>query len=274
MSLLINVHSHLYAGQDVHQWFDSMGLEQTAVTLVCGDWDKCEEAQNAYPGRVLVLGMLRDDRDQPELVDQFHDRGFAGVKMIGLRRAYDDPAYYPIYEKALQYRMPILFHTGHLVVSPGQRRGVISRRKMDASRLDAIARAFPELHLIGAHLGNPCYEEACSLAVKHPRLCFDLSGGTVRMLPYSRWKALLMTGAEKNLRSREEKLDLAIVNKFVFGSDSPPVPELLEFYQNLFDAFDFPPETRERILWRNAAQILGIEQALEARMAKNSDARP
>lgn len=169
--------------------------------------------------------------------------------MIALRRPYDHPQYYPIYEKVVEYGMPILFHTGRLLIEERQRRDVISRHKMDTVCLDAIARAFPELYLVGAHLGNLRYEEACSLTVKHPHIYFNLTGGTVRFLPYSRWRQLLMTGVE-NLRSPIEKLDLRIVNKFVFGTDGPAISLLLEFYENLFDAFDFPDETRELILWR------------------------
>ena len=263
--MLINVHCHIEADQNVHEWAERQTLLDADVTVVCGDWNKCEEAVNTFPGRVIALGMLRDDHDQPELVDQFHARGFRGLKMISLRRPYDDPAYYPIYEKAVEYEMPILFHTGHLLRQDYQRRGVISRRKMDATCLDGIARAFPELYLIGAHLGNPRWEDACSLAFKHPRIYFDLTGGTARLLPYSRWRQLLMTGAEVNLRSLEEKLDLGIVNKFVFGTDGPSVPTLLEFHENLFRAFDFPPESRELILWRNVARMFGIEEELETR---------
>jgi predicted TIM-barrel fold metal-dependent hydrolase len=153
-------------------------------------------------------------------------------------------------------------------------RDVISRRKMDASRLDGIARAFPELDLIGAHLGNPCWEEACSIAFKHPRVYFDLSGGTAHKLAYSRWRHLLMTSAEENLRSLEDKLDLGIVNKFVFGTDGPTVKYVLEFYENLFRAFSFPAETRELVLWRNAARMFGIEKDLEARAAAQTQAPP
>ena len=265
--MLINVHCHIAAGQDVHEWVERQNLDQADVTVVCGDWEKCEEAIRTFPDRVIAFGMLSYDNDQPHLVDQFHERGFLGLKMIAMPRAYDDPAYYPIYEKAVEYQMPILFHTGHLLIQKQQRRNVISRLKMDASRLDGIARAFPELDLIGAHLGNPCYEEACSLALKHPRVYFDLCGGTARRLPYSRWRQLLMTGAEDCLRTLEETLDLGVIKKFVFGTDGQTVPRLREFYENLFRVFSFPEETRELIRWRNVARMLGIEEKLEARAA-------
>lgn len=266
--MLVNVHCHIAAHQTIDEWFEVQKLDMADVTVVCGDWDKCEEATKTLPDRVIALGMLRFDDNKPELVDQFYDRGFRGLKMIELPLAYDDPAYYPIYEKAVEYNMPILFHTGHLRIHEHHRRNVISRRKMDISRLDTIARAFPELNLIGAHLGNPCYEDACSVAVKHPGVYCDLTGGTARNLPYSRWRQLLMTGAQGNLRSLEEKLNLNLVKKFAFGTDGQPVPVLLEFHQNLFEAFDFPEDVRELILWRNVARMFGIEEELEASVQK------
>jgi predicted TIM-barrel fold metal-dependent hydrolase len=265
--MLINVHCHIGADEDVHQWHERHGHPDLVCTVVCGDWDKCEEAMRTFPDRVIALGRLSHGSDQAHLVDQFHDRGFKGLKMISLPRPYDDPAYYPVYEKAARYEMPILFHTGHLALSKRQVRGVVSHLKMRPGRLDAIARAFPELYLIGAHLGNPWWVEACGVAFKHARIFFDLSGGTAHRLSYARWRHLLMTAEEENLRCLDEKLDLGIVNKFVFGTDGPPVHYVLEFYTNLFDAFDFPPATRERILWRNVARMFGLEKELDARQA-------
>ncbi len=261
--MLINVHTHIIEGQDVKEWYECQQMEAADVTVVFGDFDKCSEAAEAFPNRVIPFGQLDGDNISPQLVDEFNERGFKGIKMIATPLAYDDPAYYPIYEKAAEYDMPILFHTGHLVVRDYQTRRTISVGKMAAFRLDGIARAFPELNLIGAHLGNPRWEEACSIAKKHPGVYFDLSGGTARKLPFERWRLLLMTGVDSCLGSFDEKLDLSIVNKFVFGSDGAVVPTILEFYENLFNAFDFPQETREKIMWRNAAKMLGITEELE-----------
>lgn len=261
--MIINIHKHIYAEDDVHRWRDEELVEgERVVTVVFGDWNKCEEVAAAYPDDVIPFGIISDDDwstipsygDRPELVDEFHDRGFRGLKMTRMRRAYDDPAYYPIYEKAAHYGMPILFHTGHVGWAP--ERGVISIRKMDAACLDGIARAFPELDLIGAHLGAPLMDQACGITLKHKRIFFDLSGGTIRKLSYARWKTLLTTSAEENLRSLDDKLDLDIVGKFVFGTDNADIHSCLEFHRNLFNAFDVPEEIRQKILCRNAARIL------------------
>jgi len=263
--VIINVHAHIRATDDVGAKLEHYDHPDLVRTCLCGDNAKVKEAFTKYPDKVIGLGMLRGEACHPRLVDQYHAEGFKGLKMIALPEAYDSPTYYPIYEKAERYKMPILFHTGHLSIRESQKRGVISHIKTRPGCFDAISRAFQGLYLIGAHLGNPWYEEACGVAFKHESVYFDLCGGTVRLLPYSRFKHLFMTSKEKNLRSLEEVLDERLVGKFVFGTDGSPVAELLEFYENLFSAFDFSPEIREKILWRNLAMMFGIEKDLEAK---------
>lgn len=53
-------------------------LDRADVTVVSGDADKCEEAMRTFPDRVIALGVLSYDDDSPELVDEFHRRGFRG----------------------------------------------------------------------------------------------------------------------------------------------------------------------------------------------------
>jgi hypothetical protein len=263
--VIINIHAHIHATDDVDAKLEHYDHPDLVRTCLSGDNEKVKEAFTRYPDRVIGLGYLSAEASHPRLVDQYHDEGFKGLKIINLPEAYDSTTYYPIYEKAEEYKMPILFHTGHLAVRKTQKRGFTSHLKMRPGCIDAITRAFPKLYLIGAHLGNPWYEEACGVAFKHKNVYFDLCGGTVHLLPYSRFKHLFMTSKEGNLRSLEEVLDERLVSKFVFGTDGPPVPHLLEFYENLFNIFDFSQEIREKILWRNLAMMFGIEKELETK---------
>ena len=50
---------------------------------------------------------------------------------------------------------------------------------MRPTTLDLIARKFPKLTLIGAHLGNPDYAWAAEISRWNPNLYFDLSGSTL-----------------------------------------------------------------------------------------------
>jgi hypothetical protein len=45
--------------------------------------------------------------------------------------------------------------------------------------LDTLAREFPDLTLVGAHLGNPWYDEAAEAARWNPNLYFDMTGSTL-----------------------------------------------------------------------------------------------
>jgi hypothetical protein len=48
--------------------------------------------------------------------------------------------------------------------------------KMMPACLDAVARAFPGLNIVGAHLGAPWHEEASMMARMHPNYYVDLTG--------------------------------------------------------------------------------------------------
>src|ERR687894_349702 len=53
----------------------------------------------------------------PEVVDgervrELHALGYRGLKMIGVKRPYDEPDYFPMYAAAEELRMPILLHLG------------------------------------------------------------------------------------------------------------------------------------------------------------------
>ena len=263
--MIINVHAHIRPTDDVDAKLEHYDHPDLVRTCLIGHTAKVKEAFTKYPDKVIGLGFLSREACHPRLVDQYHDEGFKGLKMIALPEAYDSPTYYPIYEKAENYKMPIMFHTGFFELREGQPRGVISSLKTRPGCLDAIARAFPDLFIIGVHLGIPWCEEACYMASHHKNVYFDLQGHPVRCLTYSRLKHLLMTSKEWGLRSLDEVVNERIVGKFVFGTGNFSVAQALEFYEKLFDTFDFNQEIREKILWRNAAMMLGMEKELEAK---------
>src|SRR5574340_970826 len=114
-------------------------------------------------------------------------RGFRGLKFIYAARPYDADEYFPIYEAAAKAKLVCLFHTGIVIgnVGVGGQHGVgfqgrwrISSNHMRPMHLDRIARAFPEMPVVGAHLGAPSwYEEAASMLSWQTNIYFDLSIG-------------------------------------------------------------------------------------------------
>jgi predicted TIM-barrel fold metal-dependent hydrolase len=267
--MIINMHSHLRVNEvDGSLSVSGLKLDEYVThcrkvgvdkTCLYDDFAKyniqVREAMDAFPDFFIGVGNPNPDKDSPDIVDTFHSWGFKGLKFIFPGRNYDDKAYFPFYERAAAHGMFIVFHTGYVL----RRAGDISYERMQPVQLDAVSRAFPDLKLIGAHLGNTGFcLQAVEVAEKAPNVYFDLSGGTVRWMPYSLLKILFCKSAEVNLRTTAEVTNIELFKKFVFGSDGPLPEVLIEFYNNVFDAFHVDEETRQDIMFRNAKKIIGL----------------
>ncbi len=239
--------------------------------------DALEAAVHKYPDLLCGMGWLRLDEDPPSLIDDFHDRGFHGIKILGPAKNYDDEAYYRHYERAQARGMRILFHTGILggpvdylmgasedawkAPPAGEEEAALvaklgrevrarpygfSSARMQPIYLDTIAFYFPELYIIGAHLGWPDYRTACAIARWRPRLFFDLSGGDVV-------RNHIIAGGYLMNEIRPEKL--------VYGSDSDlkRMKRDVEAWQAAFETMGLSAEAQDLIFYRNAARIFGFE---------------
>ena len=158
------------------------------------------------------------------------DKGFVGLKAIRPAHPYDDERYFPFYERAEKLNMPIVFHTG--VVSRATRSMLTPGLSTNSSNMRpgyamGIAAAFPELTLVLAHLGAPWGEEAFSVALSHPNIYLDLSGGQ----------------SEFKVRWLNEYLHRGIAQKLLLSVDSTygreqyhnDVLHMLNFWNDYFD---------------------------------------
>jgi predicted TIM-barrel fold metal-dependent hydrolase len=119
--------------------------------------------------------------DNPKVIQEiqtFADAGFRGVKMHTPKYNWDDFGYFPIYDKLQSLRLVVLFHTG-IVSGDSDEPEPFSMARMRPSFLHTIARSFPKLVIQGAHLGNPCYDEAAEAARWEKYLYFDLTGSSL-----------------------------------------------------------------------------------------------
>jgi len=240
--------------------------------------DRLAEALEARPDLVIAMGRLDLDRDPVSVVEDFYQRGFHGIKVIGVSKNYDDPAYYLFYEQAQARGLRILFHTGvlggpvdylagssedawkappegeeeeKLVARLGKqirtRPYGFSSARMQPIYLDTIAFYFPELFIIGAHLGWPDYRTACAIARWRPRLYFDVSGGDVVH------NHIVQGGYLKN--------EIA-PRKLVYGSDSDlrRIKGDVERWAAAFDKMGLSADEQDEIFYRNAARIFGITE--------------
>jgi len=101
-----------------------------------------------------------------ELEHAVRELGFVGAHLYPhwIELAPDHAKYYPYYAKCCELDIPIMMQVGHNLVYSRERRLPSVGRPIT---LDQVAIDFPELKLIGIHIGIPWTDEMISMAWKH-----------------------------------------------------------------------------------------------------------
>ncbi|HEY7306861.1 MAG TPA: amidohydrolase family protein [Bryobacteraceae bacterium] len=237
-------------------------LDGTAMLITAPkDLEAVTAFMKNHPGRLIGLGEIKlDSADALENIDRFHGAGFRGLgELTKPLYPYDDRRYWPIYERAEKYRMILLFHTGIVNRTQPDVPEDASSDRMRVSTLDLIARHFPKLTIIGAHMGNPDYAWAGEIGRWDPNLYFDLSGSSLikKQEDYSFFKSIFWWTSVVSPHTPKSKT--TAFEKLVFGSDvfEGDLDELdreLERYHRMLDACGVSAEAQANIfggtLWR------------------------
>ena len=221
---IIDMHQHLIkdnSADALAETYARLGVEKALLagvpsSQIPGDNEEVLAATKKYPKLFLALGGFDLDRMRPADVSRFHEAGYTGLKIIGPAKAYNDPSYFPVYEKAAALRMITLFHLG-IVANSGPWRGCDSNL-MRPIYLDYVARRIPELKIIGAHLGNPWSEEAAMACRWNPNLFFDLTGSLLKYRS-PEYLASLLWWTPTSAYKSPDRTDAW--QKILFGSDVP-----------------------------------------------------
>jgi len=252
---IINAHCHYHPGeleQCADRW-KQMGLVAMCMCSVSKEQNRhVLECHRRFGDFVLPFGYVDLANDGPDTIDRLRDEGFVGLKFHNAPAPYSDPAFFKLYERAAELKMPAVFHTGRSGRFPPRR-----SLNMAPAELEPICKALPEWSIIGAHLGGWWAHDAVAMMEVYRNVHFDLSGGFLRRQAPSWLRSLFLRQPERNLRRIEDVVDYSLVGKLVFATDNPPLEELLEFYVNFLNWLDVPPEIQERVYYGNMADILG-----------------
>jgi predicted TIM-barrel fold metal-dependent hydrolase len=190
-------------------------------------------------GRLVPFGSinpLMTARADVELERIVRELGIRGLKLYPTYQYFypNDALLYPLYAKAQELRIPIMWHTGSSVFKG-------SRLKYgDPLYLDDVAVDFPDLTIIVTHSGRPFwYDRAAALARFHEHVYMEIAG-----LPPRR----LMTYFPELER---------LAPKVIYGSDWPGVPTMRENVEAI-RALPLSEAARTAILGGNAARILAL----------------
>jgi predicted TIM-barrel fold metal-dependent hydrolase len=224
-------------------------------------FDVIRKAAADHPDIVIPYGQI--NVDAPEAlaeIEKFAAAGFKGIKMHSPRHNWDDPQYFPLYARMQALNLLALFHTG--IAFHVDTPQYTSMARMRPAYLDTIARAFPELYIQGAHLGNPWYDEAAEATRWSPRLYFDVTGSSLikkeRNLTVFR-EYLWWSGPTAHSSPQA----VYAFEKLVFGTDEPPeqIDNMLRRYEAMLDACEVPEASRRKIYGETIARILRLKIA-------------
>ena len=237
------------------------------LTTAPEDLDTVTALIKQHPKRLVCQGRL--DLDDPaalELVDRFHEAGCVGLgEITSPLKNYDDRSYWPIYERAEKYKMILHFHTGIVNRLKPDVPSDISVDRMRPTTLDGIARRFPKLTLIGAHLGNPDYVWAAEIARWNPNLYFDVSGSTLikKQNDYAFFKSIFWWSGVVSPHTPPggpDAFENLVFGSDVFNGELEEFDRELERYHKMLDACGVPKAAQDNIFAGTMWRILTHQQ--------------
>jgi uncharacterized protein len=269
---LIDSHHHLGPEPDyadrLRDTAATLGFERVVlVGLPAWKWpwatnEHVQAAIQKYPDFFSAFAYVEPAEDSPDAANRWRDAGFAGLKLIRPRRAFDDPSYLPMYERAASLRMPVLFHTGMVSRTKEDRERDVHSLRLRPVGVDYIARQVPEATLIMAHLGHPWWDEAGETCRLNDNVFVDLSGAALRVLSRPELRRVLWWDADDDaghhLAGTPESG--GAWRHVIFGSDvpHPKMAEVLDRYRRSMTSLAVPPHVQRRVLGGTMRSLLGL----------------
>ncbi len=225
---------------------DEGGVDRVMLAAWCrpGKWvitnDQVAAFVRAFPER--FVGVAAVDLEKPldavrELERAVNELGCKALRVVPWlwNRPPNDKFYFPLYVKCIELDIPFctqVGHTGPLMPSETGR---------PVPYLDEVALVFPELRIVGGHIGYPWTDEMIGVAWKHENVFIDTSAYLPRYYPPQLVHYIKTYGSEKVL----------------FGTNFPQ----LSFARCVEQvaALGLPDEARAKFLYGNALRIFKLE---------------
>lgn len=192
-----------------------------------------ETAENSN-GLMTGLGTLHPDSDDIEGdIEEIKALGLKGVKMHPDFQKFriDDPKCDRIYALC-EGKLPVYLHTGD------NRYGFSNPENMIP-----VLERYPALKVIGAHFGGwSCWREAAEKLSKYKNFYVDCSSSFDWLSPEEATEIIRIYGADR----------------VMFGTDYPMWSHKTELER--FNLLKLSQEEKEKILYKNAAELFAIEK--------------
>ncbi len=208
-------------------------------------YSRVAEVCAAHPDRFSGLAGVDPFRGMQGLRDlesAVRDYGFVGAHLYPhwFSLAPDHAKYYPYYAKCCELDIPIMMQVGHSLIYSRNRRLPSVGRPIC---LDRVAIDFPELRLLGIHIGVPWTQEMISMAWKHENVFIGVDAYAPK-----HWPPEIV-----------HYLDTYGRHKVLFGTDWPVIDPERAVAE--IDALGLRPDSRRALMRENALRVFRLPES-------------
>ena len=198
----------------------------------------CQEHPDRFSG-LAGIDPFRGMVGLKELEEAVNNMGFVGAHLYPhwCELPPDHAKYYPYYAKCCELDIPIMMQVGHNLVYSRKRRLPSVGKPI---YLDQVAIDFPELKLIGIHIGIPWTEEMISMCWKHENV---FTAGDAYAPKY--WPESFVHYANSYGK-----------NKVMFGTDWPVIDPVRAVKE--IEDLGFRKEAKQLIMRDNALKVFNL----------------
>ena len=246
----------VFEGYTYDQMIDMMANAGTGVAFLVanktgqlglpGSWhlpyEIVAEAVQRYPGRFYGLAGIDPTEGMNGVRALEHavkELGFVGAHLYPhwFELAPDHAKYYPFYAKCVELDIPIQMQVGQSLIYYDQRPLRSVGRPIT---LDAVACDFPELKLLGIHVGIPWTDEMIAMAWKHPNVHIVADAHLPKYWPKQFVNYINTYGQDK----------------VIFGTDFPVIT--FERFRDEVENLNLRAGPKRKFLRENAIRVYGL----------------
>ena len=242
-----------YTYEEMLRQMDAAGIEKSFLVAnktgqlgLPGSWhlpyEMVAEAVKQFPDRFYGLAGIDPTEGMAgirALEKAVQNFGFIGAHAYPhwFELAPDHARWYPFYSKCVELDIPILLQVGEsLVYEPRRPLQSVGR----PITLDPVACHFPELKLVGIHIGIPWADEMIAMAWKHENVYVIADAHAPKYWPESFIRYIDSYGR----------------HKVMFGTDFPVLS--FQRYREEVDRLGLRPESYQAFLRDNAIRVFGL----------------
>lgn len=186
------------------------------------------------------------EKDLREISDYLKDGLVKGLKLYpGYEPFYPhDNRLQVVYDLAIEYNVPVMFHSGDTYTPKGK------VRFSHPLHIDDVAVDNPELKIVICHVGNPWIKDCMEVVYKNANVYADISGLVLGDFSDHFEQYMKNELQEMILYAGEPKY-------LLYGTDWPI--SSMRSYLAFMKQLDLTDDKKELIMWKNAARLFNID---------------